>query len=290
MLEAMRQLALDSLWAELDDGNAPDPENWYRELRASDLGRLFPKLIEDVEQDGGKDKQRYYTLQPDRLKADTAVLKSHEFKDGDVAKLPFNQPSGSQAAALGPVIKRSAPSKAKEAGPTVKIQQTTLKKFEEIAGADAPWSRYFESARECFLRPKIEFNSEVKDAAGGALQTAVRLIDEKRTVLLVYQDDQDRLPGAVPEYVDYLQGVLSQNKYATGQVPALDGKTSRCVEQHRLRCIPMPCAGPASISQTLTVTEPFQALIPCPRGRVSACASGAPTCCMSTGIMLRRTT
>ena len=217
MLEAMRQLALTTLWVELDDGKSPDPEAWYRELRATNLGRLFPKLVEDVEQEGGKDKQRFYTLQPDPQHADTAVLKGHEFKEGDAGKLPFNQPSGSQAAALGPVIKRSAPSKTKEAGPSVKIQQTTLKAFEEIAGRGLPWSFYFRAAHECFRRPKIKIDEQVKDAPGGAFQAAIRVIDEKRTVLLTYEDEQGRLPGEVPEYADYLQGTLARTKYATMQ-------------------------------------------------------------------------
>ena len=225
MLEAMRQLALDALWVELDEGKSPDPEAWYRELRAADLGRLFPKLVEDVEQEAGKDKQRFYTLRPDPQRADTAVLQGHEFKEGDSGKLPFNQPAGSQAAALGPVIKRSAPSKTKEAGPTVKIQQTTLKAFEEIAGQGLPWSPYFGAARGCFLRPRMRIDEQVQDAHGGALHAAIRLIDEKRTVLLAYEDEQGRLPGQVPEYVDYLQGVLARTKYCTGSAPPLDGKT-----------------------------------------------------------------
>jgi hypothetical protein len=198
MLEAMRQLALDTLWVELDDGKSPDPEAWYRDLRANDLGRLFSKLVEDVEQEGGKDKQRYYTLRPDPQDAGLAILTVHEFKEGDAGKLPFNQPSGSQVAALGPVIKRSAPSRAKEAGPSVKIQQTTLKAFDEIANAGLAWSAYFGAARQCFLRRKIKVNERVEDATGGALQTAIRLIDEKRTVLLAYEDEQGRLPGQVP--------------------------------------------------------------------------------------------
>jgi CRISPR-associated protein Csh1 len=225
MLEAMRQLALDALWVELDAGKSPDPEKWYRELRSKDLGRLFPKLVEDVEQEGGKDKQRFYTLQADPQRKNIAILQAHEFKQGDAAKLPFNQPSGSQAPALGPVIKRSAPSKKKEAGPSIKIQQTTLKAFEEIAATGSAWSPYFRVAHECFLRPKIEFNSQVKDAPGGAFQEAIRLIDEKRTVLLAFQDEQGRLPGEVPEYTNYLQGVLAQTKYATSGVPARENGT-----------------------------------------------------------------
>jgi hypothetical protein len=219
MLEAMRQLALDALWVELDDGKSPEPEAWYRDLRARELGRLFPKLVEDVEQEGGKDKQRYYTLQADPNRADVAVLKAWEFKDGDSAKLPFNQASGPQSPALGPVIKRTASSSAKEAGPSVKIQQSTLKAFGEIAAEGRPWSPYFGAARECFLRPNLLFNDQMQLAPGGAYQSAVNRIDEKRTVLVAFQDERGRLPGEVPEYVNYLQAVLARTKYATGKVP-----------------------------------------------------------------------
>ena len=63
-----------------------------------------------------------------------------------------------------------------------------------------------------FLRPKIEIDSQVMDAPEGAFQAAVRLINEKRTILLAFQDDQGRLPGEAPEYVAYLQGVLARNQ------------------------------------------------------------------------------
>jgi CRISPR-associated protein Csh1 len=225
MLEAMRQLALDALWVELDNGNRPDPEVWYQELRDHDLAKLFPKLVEDVEQDGGKDKQRYYTLRADPVHPDVAILQSVEFKAGDSARLPFNQASGPQSAALGPVIKRTAPTNAKPAGPTVKIQETTLKAFGEIADSGRPWSQYFRTARECFLRPKLTVNGQTTDAPSGAFQAAIRLIEEKRTVLFAFQDEQGRLPGEVPEYVDYLQEVLAKTKYATEKIPACENKT-----------------------------------------------------------------
>ncbi len=152
-------------------------------------------------------------------------MEAHEFKPGDAARLPFNQPSGSQAAALGPVIKRSGPSKVKEAGPSVKIQQTTLKAFEEIAGAGKPWSDFFRSARECFLLPKIQVKGQILEVPEGAFQAAIRVIEEKRTVVLAFQDLQERLPGEVREYVDYLKEVLAETKYSTRQAPPQDAKT-----------------------------------------------------------------
>src|SRR5262245_29645649 len=143
MLESMRQLALDALWVELDSGQSPDPEAWYLEFREKALGKLFPKLVENVEQDGGNDTQRFYTLRADPNQANVAVLDVHELKPGDTAKLPFNQASGSQAAALGPLIKRTPRTRAKDPGPSVKIQQTTLKAFQGIANSNAPWGPYF---------------------------------------------------------------------------------------------------------------------------------------------------
>jgi CRISPR-associated protein Csh1 len=218
MLEAMRRLALDSLWVELDHAKHPDPEAWYRELRQNSLGRLFPKLVEDVEESAGtsKDAQRYYTLRADPGSPDVAILEAHEFKPGDSAKLPFNQPSGSQSAALGPIIKRTAPSKAKAAGPSTKIQETTLGAFERIAAEKRPWGPYFKEAHACLKRTTLRSNqSEVREEAG-AFRAAIRVIDERRTVLVAFQDSAGRLPGEVPEYVDYLQDVLAQTKYGTG--------------------------------------------------------------------------
>ncbi len=238
MLDAMRQLALDSLWIRLDNGVTPDPEAWYRCLRKQDLGRLFPMLVEDVEQEGGKDKQRYYTLRADPGLEDLAILEPHEMQSRDAAGLPFNQASGPQAAALGPVIKRTAPSKAKEAGPSLKVQLTTLKEFKEISAAGDRWSPYFQAAHACFLRPRIKIGDEVKAASGGAYQAAISLIDEKRTVLLAFRDEQGRLPGEVPEYVDYLQGVLAATKYATGAIPACEGKTCSLCGSHPVTVYP----------------------------------------------------
>lgn len=88
MLEAMRQLALDCLWVESDGGKSPDSEAWYKLFREGQYARLLPKLVEDVEQERGKDKQRYYTLPDDPQIAEVAVLEVHKFRDGDAEKLP----------------------------------------------------------------------------------------------------------------------------------------------------------------------------------------------------------
>lgn len=220
MLEAMRELALDFLYDKLGGKADESPEAFYQRIRATAPERLFPYLVENVDEEGsGKDKPRYYTLGPADDDPKIAVLEAFELRASDASKLPFNQPSGSQSAALGPLVKRTAPSKAKLAGPSRKIQLTTLKSFEEIGESKQVWSKYFASAHECWTRPKLKNGSEIINAPDGAFAAAVEAIDEKRTVLLAYRTADRRLPGDVPEYAAYLQQVLATTKYTTGSVP-----------------------------------------------------------------------
>lgn len=232
MLDAMRQLALSRLWLDLDGGHSPDPEAWYRDLRQCDLARLFPYLVEDVDDEGkGKETPRYYTLSSDPIDATVAVLEPHEMKPADASKLPFNKPSGSQSAALGPLIKRSPPSKTKAAGPTPKILKTTLKAFDVSAAEGRLWSGYFRSAWDCWSRPKLRFGGVDIDSPAGAIQAAVERINEKQRVFVAYRTLDGKLPGEVPEYVAYLQAVLADTKYASGTL-VTEGETCALCGQH----------------------------------------------------------
>jgi CRISPR-associated protein Csh1 len=113
----------------------------------------------------------------------------------------------------------------------VKIQDTTLGAFQEIGKGGHSWSPYFREAHACLRRKSLRFQeSERKDDAG-AFRAAIAAIDEKRTVLLAFQDAVGRLPGEVPEYVEYLQDVLARTKYATGQNgPCSDRSCALCGE------------------------------------------------------------
>jgi CRISPR-associated protein Csh1 len=221
MLEAMRELALDFLHDKLGGQADESPEVFYQRIRESAPEQLFPYLVEDNvdEERSGRDKPRYYTLGPADDDPKVAVLETFELKASDAVKLPFNQPSGSQSAALGPLIKRTASSKTKPAGPSRKIQATTLKAFEEFGKAGRPWSAYFAGAHECWTRKKLRYGSTIIDAPDGALAAAIEAIDEKRTVLLAYRAADLRLPGKVPEYITYLRTVLATTKYTTGSCP-----------------------------------------------------------------------
>src|SRR5688572_22315014 len=107
MLEAMRQLALAHLCARLGAGDCPDPEEWYRHARTERLTDLFPFLVEDVTDEGSaKVNARYYTLEADPTDEAVAILTPHELTRQTASWLPFNQASGPQSPALGPLIKR----------------------------------------------------------------------------------------------------------------------------------------------------------------------------------------
>ena len=223
MIEAMRRLALDWLHLELSGGDGGDPAEWYKRIRLTDPQRLFPFLIEP-----GEKIERYYTLRPDPRDDELAVLEVHDFRNGDHLRLPFNQPSGSQSAQLGPVLKRTSGGKGKkeEPGPSPKIQQTTLKHFETISKQEKPWSPYFSRAVNCFRRTRIHDVSKGETKTGGssALGLAIRQIAEKRTVFLCYQEPDGLLPGEVREYVEYLLEILQRTKYATESIGPEDGR------------------------------------------------------------------
>lgn len=221
MLEEMRDLALDFLWSQEGQGAVPDNLNeWFKNMRLKKPDRIFPYLVEASE-----NIENYYTLSPDPDDFDLAVLEVADFQKGDNLRLPFNQPSGPQSPALGPVIKRTYAT-GKGAGPTPKIQASTLKSFENLAEEDRSWSPFFASAWQTFTRPKlfIATKGEILIAESGqnAYSLAVENISDRQTVFLAFKDEQGKLPGEYPEYLQYLQEILAQTKYATKAIPPVE--------------------------------------------------------------------
>lgn len=220
MLEEMRDLALDFLWSQEGQGEVPDNlSEWFRNTRLKKPKQIFPYLVEASE-----NIEKYYTLSLDPDDSDLAILEVADFQKGDNLRLPFNQPSGSQSPALGPVIKRTYAT-GKGAGPTLKIQASTLKSFEELAQADKPWSPFFQSAWQTFMRPKLFIATEgelIAESGQNAYSLAVENISERQTVFLAFKDEQGKLPGEYPEYLQYLQEILAQTKYATKAIPPVE--------------------------------------------------------------------
>jgi CRISPR-associated protein Csh1 len=232
MLDKMQQLARAHLCVQADGARWPDPDVLYRQARQERLGWLFRFLVEDVSEDEpGSEKPRYYTLAPDPKDDSVAILEPHELTTDAAAKLPFNKPTGSQSPAQGPVIKRTAPGRTKAAGPSAKIQQTTLDRFAEIAKAKKSWSGYFARAHSCWGRPRLTVGGGTVQAKVNAYQEAIDRISERRTVLLAYRTAEGKLPGEVPEYVAYLQETLAGAKYATGSVGPRPGRCALCAAE-----------------------------------------------------------
>ena len=244
MLEEMRDLALDFLWSQEGQGAIPDNLNeWFKNMRAQKPERIFPYLVEASE-----NIENYYTLSPDPDDSDLAILEVADFQKGDNLKLPFNQPSGSQSPALGPVIKRTYAT-GKGAGPTPKIQASTLKSFENLAQEDKSWSPFFESAWQTFTRPKLFIATEgetlIAEPEQNAYSLAIENISERQTVFLAFKDEQEKLPGEYPEYLQYLQEVLAQTKYATKAIPPVENGVCSLSSENGITVFPnaLPGAG-----------------------------------------------
>lgn len=212
MIQAMRQLALDFLYSELEGQG--DAELWYQSTRENELEKLFPYLVEKARDSLAGN---YYVLCPDPNDDEVAILEQRVFKPEDESKLPFVQSTGSQSPALGPIIKRSY-SKAKGGGPSDKILDSTVAAFAEMSIQDNPWSDYFAYARQLLSRPILHSKVDGK-AHGGklALHRAVEIINETKTAFLSILDEDGKLPGERQDYRAYLQEALATEKYSTGK-------------------------------------------------------------------------
>ena len=168
---------------------APLAYQWAKQQEAYILQHGAPLAahqLADAGRVGVQYPDRVRVLVVDRIPLpddeELAVLEVHDFREGDHLRLPFNQPSGSQSAQLGPVLKRTvAKGKKEESGPSLKIQETTLKQFEAISKQGRPWSPYFSRAAACFRRKKLHDLSkgELKSSEETSLSLAIRLIGEK---------------------------------------------------------------------------------------------------------------
>ncbi|MDQ7826162.1 MAG: TM1802 family CRISPR-associated protein [Candidatus Eremiobacteraeota bacterium] len=227
MLDAMRILALDYLFEEIGDKNNPpySVEDWYTEIRETKPEILFPFLVERSE-----NLKEIFSLEYSE-KDDIVTLFKEEMTSEKAAWLPFMRPSGSQAAQVGPVLKRSY-SKEKGAGPTAKILSTTLNSFKEIASAKQPWSGYFEEIISILERPKLKLkDNEIINWGGKGYETLLeasvdRIGPQKQPVFLTVKDKNGNFPGQRREYIEYLmKEKLCGTKYVTNEAQASDNRT-----------------------------------------------------------------
>jgi CRISPR-associated protein Csh1 len=217
MIQAMRQLALDFLYNELE--GTGNEEDWYRNLRQNNMGALFPYLVEKARDSMS---ENYYVLYPDPNDDKVAVLEQRIRKEEDEAKLPFVQSTGSQSPNLGPVFKRSF-LKGKGAGPSEKILNSTLAAFAEIGLQEQSWSTYFNYAHMILSRPVLKFAGKTYEGKP-ALCQAVQVMEETKTTFLSILDSSGLLPGERQDYRAYLQEILATEKYSTQSIQAVDNQ------------------------------------------------------------------
>ena len=93
-------------------------------MRENKSGDILPFLVE-----AGEKIDRVYVLRPDAENVNLVHIEAEDFTFEKQKKIPFVKPSGSQSAAVGPVIKRTFKPKEKEAGPSSKIIKTTKESF-----------------------------------------------------------------------------------------------------------------------------------------------------------------
>lgn len=219
MLETMRELALLEL-----NHRAGENGVGLDEIRARHGEQLAPLLVEASEK-----IPRVYLLQAIPDQPGVVRMWVEELDDAKRRRLPFNKPSGSQAAALGPVFKRTSISKEKPPyGPKLKIQNTTEKGFMAQAGSTATWSGYFQEACTVLFQSQALVYGDTAHPVGSdqadphTLAAAIRLIPEKETVFLSVVDAAGHWPGDRAEYQAYLAHALANIKYVTGEAAAHD--------------------------------------------------------------------
>jgi len=220
MLDTLQHIALCFLWKEYEGNTLPEKNlrQWFINKKINDQGCFFSYLVEPQ---GQIDK--YYTLSADSEKSDIAILESYDVGSlsGEIAKkLPFNKPSGSQSAQIGPVIKRSYSQK-KGSGPSLKILNTTISSFEKLMNSKMEWAVYFKEVVDVFKRKKIKFEGNTTDCEKYAFHEAIKIIPDKDTVFLAYKTPSGNLPGDVASYKKYLSTKLdAHNKYTTKKAPS----------------------------------------------------------------------
>lgn len=214
MLETMRELALLELNYRCGESGAT-----VEQIRAQYSEQLAPLLVESSEK-----IPRVYLLQAHPDQPGMARMWVEELDDTKRRRLPFNKPSGSQSAALGPVFKRTSKLKEKPPyGPNLKIQNTTAKEFTTQAGNRKIWSGYFQEVCAILFQSHALSYGDIVHPVGPdqpdphILAAAIRLIPEKETVFLSVLDANGHWPGDRAEYQAYLADRLANIKYVTGE-------------------------------------------------------------------------
>lgn len=223
MLGAMRTLALDYLFQELDGEYPPDNlDSWYQDLRANYPEKMFRFLVEDT-----GDTEWVFVI---KKSGDSGVAELYvrEMTPEIAPYLPFLK-LPPRAAQAGPVFKRSY-TKVKRAGPLPITLNTTMEYFRKLAKSDKPWSPYFVEILSVLESPQIKLMDgslmDWKESGyESLLECVVQEIGEwKGKTLVAVEDSMGNLPGNRREYCEYLlKEKLAGSRYLMKKVNAKDG-------------------------------------------------------------------
>ncbi|MBE9572224.1 MAG: CRISPR-associated protein, partial [Proteobacteria bacterium] len=234
MLGAMRTLAMDYLFQQVDGGYPPDDlDTWYQDLRANSPEKFFRFLVEDT----GK-VEKIFVIKKSEKKG-IAQLSIRDMTPEISPFLPFIKPSGNMSAQIGPIIKRSY-SRTKGSGPSRKVLSTTMNHFNDLAKQGKTWSSYFGEIVEILESSTIKLIDgsimNWKDSGyESLLECVVQEIGPMRgTSLITVEDTMGHFPGMRPEYLEYLLNEkLAGDRYLTQKVRAINDVTCPlCGEMH----------------------------------------------------------
>jgi len=192
-----------------------------------DIRNNYPSELNSLLVEASEKIKRAYILE--KTSQNVVKMSVVELKPKDIKRLPFNRPSGSQSAAIGPVIKRTFAEK--KVGPTKKIQKTTYDYFLKLSKDDTtPWGGHFAEVIEVLSAQQLVFDGNAiaigqNTNFSSMLDAAISLIPEKETVFLTVADNKGNWPGDRKDYWEYLSFVLAEEKYLTGDTPVVKNQT-----------------------------------------------------------------
>ncbi len=238
MIEAMRELALLTLQIEFGQEGA------MAEIRRRNRKKLVSWLVEQ-----GENIERAYILEKMADKPDTVRMTCFELDARKRSRLPFVKPSGNNASAVGPVIKRSyEKGKSPPFGPKRKVVATTLKSFEALSQGVEPWAAYFKEIGEILEADYLLWEGRSIRVDKGNDQTKVigaaqRAIPDTKTVFIAVADREGKWPGDRADYWEYIERKSGAIKYATKDAPPRAHATCPLCDSENLTTYPNALKG-----------------------------------------------
>lgn len=222
MLTAMRIQALDYLFRDIERGNPPDDlEKWYLQVKEKAPEKIFQYLVED----SGKVKTVYII---EKREEDPYPRLHIEVRDDIKRYLPFIK-SPSQGPQFGTLFKRTYNAAKKTFTPQPNRIKLTIENFKKIALQNENWASYFKEISELlsFNNLQLADGRVINCDEQGCpyyLDYLVQEIDDiKDTSFITVKDSSGRLPGQVPEYIEYLtKEFITGKRYLTKKVQAKD--------------------------------------------------------------------